>query len=210
MLYSVTIAFMNKIILTTLLALGISNMAYSEGFSYDYIDTGIIRYNFKSPTNSWHYEGYLVSASKSASKNVYLLGAYKNLERTNGDTHNATSIGIGVHYPINNSSDVIANYVNTNFDETYSSIYTTSPTGGRYTTIGLGIRHQFSDDLELNTNLERLDLANSPALVESFALGAIYKINNDLSLKFGTSVGSPSGITLQDFDTTEFGIRYNF
>ncbi len=200
----------NKTILITLLILGISNIANSKETSYDYLDVSIIRYDLKSITHNSHYDGYLLSASKSMNENVYLLGEYIDLEREGGYGVDFKSLGIGVHYPIAKNSDIIAKYVHNKYGQTFSSGLLNSSSKGIYNAIELGIRHQFSNDLELNTELSRYDFTGDSMFYKGISIGAIYKLNNDISVKLEAlrATGSPSNSA--DWNGREVGIRYYF
>ena len=180
----------------------LSGVVNAESFNYDYVDTNIIRYDFDSSNNKSHYDGYLVSASKSVSENVHLLGAYTDIERGNGLTLDFKSIGVGINYPIYKGTDIVVNYLHNKWNE--------SSTSGIFNSIEFGIRNQFSDDLELNSSLGRHDFAGSRILFKVFSIGTIYKINNDLSLKFKAFRARDSASNTVDWDGREIGIRYYF
>jgi len=180
----------------------LSGVVNAESFNYDYIDTNIIRYDLESSTSKSHYDGYLVSVSKSVSEYVHLLGAYTDIERGNGLTLDFKSIGVGINYPIYKGTDIVVNYLHNKWNE--------SSTSGIFNSIEFGIRNQFSDDLELNSSLGRHDFAGRSILFKAFSIGAIYKINNDLSLKFKAFRARDSASNTVDWDGREIGIRYYF
>jgi len=180
----------------------------AEGFSYDYIDTSIVRYNLDTATTKTQYDGYSVYISKSLSKHIHFLGNYMDIERSNGNTLDYTGVGFGVNYPINNSTDILIDYLHYKW-KAASNDLTPSSTTGKINSLEPKIRHQFTDDIELNAGLVRIDFAGSTTIYKGFKAGGIYRINNDLSLKFEASRAERSPSPL-DMDSKEFGIRYNF
>jgi hypothetical protein len=186
-----------------------SNSILAEELSYDYIDTSFIRYDLKSTSTTSTYDGYSVSVSKNLSKNIHLLGGYMDLEMDNGNTLDFKSIGFGMNYPINKSTDIVIDYLHYKYDESYPAI-TTASSGGMINSIEPEIRHQFSDDIELNVGLLWRNFAGRPITYKGFGAEAIYTINNDLSLKFGISREKDSSSSTVDSDGSEFGIRYHF
>ena len=182
----------------------------AEGFSYDYIDTSIVRYNLDTATTKTQYDGYSVYISKSLSKHIHFLGNYMDIERSNGNTLDYTGVGFGVNYPISSSTDILFDYLHYNYDESYAALDTAN-TGGKFNWIEPKIRHQFTDDIELSAGLLRIDFAGRPVLYKGFRAAGTYRINNDLSLKFEIlKAEDKGGTTTVDADGIEFGIRYNF
>jgi len=181
----------------------------AEGFSYDYIDVSLIRYDLDTATSKANYDGYSVYISKSLSNNVHLLGHYMDLEWASASQNlDFTGAGIGVNYPINNSTDILIDYLHYKW-KAASNDLTPSSTTGKINSLEPKIRHQFTDDIELNAGLVRIDFAGSTTIYKGFKAGGIYRINNDLSLKFEASRAERSPSPL-DMDSKEFGIRYNF
>jgi hypothetical protein len=206
---------MNKTILTTLLSLGISNIAYSEEFNYDYIDTSIIRYDLDSIQKS-HYDGYLVSASKSVSDNIHLLAEYTNTDSTlSSKDYNLDfkTIGFGANYPLlkYENTDIVVDFLHTRWENAVTAgALISSTSSGKFNSIEIGIRNQFSDSLEITAGLERHDFVGTSYLYKAFSAGAIYKINDNFSLKLKGVRAKDSSPDTVDWDASEIGIRYYF
>jgi hypothetical protein len=198
----------NLLILTTITVFT-SGSILAEELSYDYIDTTIVRYDLESSTSTVNYDGYFLNVSKTLSKNIHLLGGYMDLERDNGNTLGFKSIGFGMNYPINKSTDIVIDYLHYKYEESYAAI-TTANAAGRINSIEPEIRHQFSDDIELNAGLIWQNFAGRDITFKGLSAGALYRINNDLSFKFSISRAKDSSSTTVDWDGREFGIRYHF
>ena len=185
-----------------------SDSILAEELSYDYIDTSIIRYDLGTSTINYDYDGYLLYGSKSLSKNIHLLGGFIDVEHSDG-TLSFKSIGFGVNYPINKSTDVVIDYLHHTYEQSYSRIGV-SNTSGMVNSIEPEIRHQFSDDIELNAGVIWRNFAGRAITYKGISAGAIYKLNNNLSFKFRMSKAKDSASNTVDWDGSEFGIRYHF
>lgn len=216
MIDSGTINSMNKTILTTLLSLGVCNIAYSEGFNYDYIDTSIIRYDLEWPTSKAHYDGYLVSASKSVSDNIHLLLDYTNTTRDSDPLDydfDLKTIGFGANYPLlkYENTDIVVDFLHSRWESAVTSgASISSRSSGKFNSIEIGIRNQFTDSLEITAGLERHDFVGDSILYKGFSAGAIYKINDNFSLKLKGIRVKDSAPNTTDWGMSEIGIRYYF
>ena len=182
----------------------------AEEFSYDYIDIGIERDDLEASTRGSLYEGYFVYVSKTLSKNIHLLGSYIDSEKSDGNTLDSKYIGFGVNYPINKSTDIVVDYLHYKYKGTYKYLTSTYSSGGRVNSIEPEIRHQFTDDIELNTGLIWQNFAGRPVTYKGLSAGAIYRINNDLSLNYKIGRAKDSASNTLDWEHREFGIRYHF
>ena len=195
----------------------LSGVVNAESFNYDYIDTNIIRYDLESSTSKSHYDGYLVSASMSVSDNIHLLAEYTN---TNDDSLSGNltlnldfkTVGFGANYPLfkYENTDIVVDFLHTRWNNSLNGTSISASAGGKFNSIDVGIRNQFSDNLEINARLERHDLAGDNNLYKAFSAGAIYKINNNFSLKFKGFRAKDSEANSTDWDGREIGIRYYF
>ena len=188
--------------------LSFTSFAKSE-FSYDYIDTSIWRQ--EASLNGIHlerYDGYLVSVSKALTENIHLLGSYMDSENSNGDALDNKAMGFGVNYPINKNTDIVIDYTHLKY---YFSYVNQTNIGGRFNSIDANILHQFSDDIELSAGLIRNNKAGGVIVYKGYNVGAKYRINSNLSLRFKIQglkdSKSPNSV---DVDAKELGIRYYF
>ncbi len=200
----------NLLVLTTISAFT-SGSILAEELSYDYIDTTIVRYDLKSTSTTFTYDGYSVSVSKKLFKNVHLLGSYLDLEKGNENTIGFKSIGFGMNYPINKSTDIVFDYLHFNWEQSHTSSNSVTTKGeGIINSIEPEIRHQFSDDIELNAGLVYRNIAGLDITYKGLSAGAIYRINNNFSLKFKIFSAKDSASNTVDWNGKEFGIRYHF
>jgi hypothetical protein len=210
-----------KIIQTTLLFIALASLYFFsssviaedstntvEGFSYDYIDINSYDLDFNSADA---YEGYSVFISKSLSKNLHLLGRFTDSKDAGigntGDTLDSSRIGFGVNYPINSSTDFVVDYL---YDKYYYTYVARLDAKGKANIISSKIRHQFTDDIELNAGLQRIDIVANPILFKGYSVGGLYRISDNISLNVEITSLKDSSPTTVDVDTKEFGIRYYF
>jgi hypothetical protein len=196
---------MNKIILTTLFALGISNVAYSEGFNYDYIQAGI------GTSNSKHIDKeYYVTVSKPVNNNFSVKGKFKYSFGDWDDPGEHEEQKINSYYlegiynnSIGSSTDLLASleYLKSNYDlscvtnagvdcgSSYSN--GTSPSYD-YTTAKLGVRHKIDDKLEIEGLYKATKVSGSSSLAKQLKVSATREINTKLSLglEYDLGIGS--------------------
>jgi len=186
----------------------------AEEISYDYIDTNIWMQELSGITPAEVYKGFSMTFSKSLSKHIHVLGSMIDSEKKNEDAFDSKSIGFGAHYSINESTDFVLIYSHHKYYFTYWNRHATGSSknkGGRVNSIDAKILYQFSDDIEMSVGLIRDDEATLDLLYKGYSVGAKYRINNNLSLRFemGSLKDSKSTISA-DEDFSEIGIRYNF
>ena len=192
----------------------ISVPVIAEEISYDYIDTSIWMQELSGITPIEVYKGISMTFSKSLSKHIHVLGLIIVSEQKNEDAFDSKSIGFGAHYSINKSTDIVLIYSHLK----YHYIYRKAPylefrafKGGRFNSIDAKILHQFSDDIEMSVGLIRDDEATLNLLYKGYSVGAKYRINNNLSLRFEMGGLKDSKSTISaDKDFSKIGIRYNF
>jgi hypothetical protein len=150
---------MKKIILSTFLALSISNVAYSEGFNYDYIQVGI------GTTNSKHYDReYYVGISKPINNNIsvrgnlyYLYGDWNDPGEYEELSVNAYSLEGIYHKEVTPSTDFLASvgYARSHFKITCTP---TTGTCGTYSNpteefghhiASVGVKHKTENNIEI-------------------------------------------------------------
>jgi len=193
---------------TMLMILIIPTSINAEEISYDFIDSGLYWQEQSHLTTSEKWDGYYLTLNKSLNENIYLLGVLGDIDKSNGDQVVYKGIGFGVHFPIDNKTDVAFEYEHLLYDFDYVS---KTDIGGIYNITYAKILHQLSDDIELTAGLGRADLAGRKILFIEPFLGVRYKINENFSLSFETGKAKDSKVaTSVDVEERRFGIRYNF
>ncbi len=187
--------------------------AYAEEFNYDYIDVSIIKYDWKSTNYNFKSDGVGVYVSKDlplpfTDLKTHIIGGYLGLETAGGVSHDYASIGFGLSRPINESADIVLDYLYYRYDDSTTEVRDIN-------SIKADIRYQYSDDVEMNVGYIHKNWYNgccitSPSfLFKGFHAGALYSVNDDISLKFDMYNEKDSVLSI-DSAGKEFGIRYNY
>ena len=187
--------------------------AYAEEFNYDYIDVSIIKYDWKSTNYNFKSDGVGVYVSKDlplpfTDLKTHIIGGYLGLETAGGVSHDYASIGFGLSRPINESADIVLDYLYYRYDDSTTEVRNIN-------SIKADIRYQYSDDVEMNVGYIHKNWYNgccitSPSfLFKGFHAGALYSVNDDISLKFDMYNEKDSVLSI-DSAGKEFGIRYNY
>ena len=150
---------MKKIIIITLLALSASNVAYSEGFNYDYIQAGIGKGSYKS-----YDREYYVGISKPINNNIsvrgslyYLYGDWNDPGEYEEQSVNAYSLEGTYHKEVTPFTDLLASagYARSHYKLTCTP---TTGTCGTYSDatpdfghsiVTAGIRHKTRNNIEI-------------------------------------------------------------
>ena len=204
---------MMKFFLKMIMMSLILQTAYAEEFNYDYIDVSIIKYDWKSTNYNFKSDGVGVYVSKDlplpfTDLKTHIIGGYLGLETAGGVSHDYASIGFGLSRPINESADIVLDYLYYRYDDSTTEVRDIN-------SIKADIRYQYSDDVEMNVGYIHKNWYNgccitSPSfLFKGFHAGALYSVNDDISLKFDMYNEKDSVLSI-DSAGKEFGIRYNF
>ncbi len=204
---------MMKFFLKMIMMSLILQTAYAEEFNYDYIDVSIIKYDWKSTNYNFKSDGVGVYVSKDlplpfTDLKTHIIGGYLGLETAGGVSHDYASIGFGLSRPINESADIVLDYLYYRYDDSTTEVRDIN-------SIKADIRYQYSDDVEMNVGYIHKNWYNgccitSPSfLFKGFHAGALYSVNDDISLKFDMYNEKDSVLSI-DSAGKEFGIRYNY
>ena len=197
---------MKKLIALFLMATSLTINA--KEISYDFIDTSYYDWDQESKTSIEKWDGYFITLNKSLYENIYLLGVLGDTSNSNGDQFGFKGLGFGVHFPINDKTDIALEYEHLHYDIDY---VTRTDSDGIYNITYAKILHQLSDDIEVTAGVGRADLAGSKILFIEPLLGARYEINDNFSLSFEIGNAKDSKVaTSVDVSDRRLGIRYNF
>jgi hypothetical protein len=194
---------------TMLMILIIPASINAEDISYDFIDSGYYSQQSSFSTTTFEkWDGYYITLNKSLNENIYLLGVLGDISKSNGDQVDYKGLGFGVHFPINDKTDIALEYEHLAYDFDYVA---QTDIGGIYNITYAKILHQFSETIEVTAGLGRADKAGSKMLFIEPFLGTRYKINDNFSLSFEIGRAKDSKVaTSVDVEERRFGIRYNF
>jgi len=194
---------------TILMILIIPVSINAEEISYDFIDTSYYSQQSSFSTTTFEkWDGYYITLNKSLNENIYLLGVMGDISKSNGDQVDYKGLGFGVHFPINDKTDIALEYEHLVYDFDYVA---QTDIDGIYNITYAKILHQFSETIEVTAGLGRADLAGAKMLYIEPLVGARYEINDNFSLSFEIGRAKDSKVaTSVDVEERRFGIRYNF
>ena len=193
---------------TMLMILIIPTSINAKEISYDFIDSSLYWMEQSYSTISEKWDGYYITLNKSLNENIYLLGVLSDIDKSNGDQVGSKSLGFGVHFPINDKTDIALEYEHLRYDFDYVA---RTDIGGIYNITYAKILHQLSDDIEVTAGVGRADLVGSKILFIEPLVGARYEINDNFSLSFEIGNAKDSKVANSvDVEERRFGIRYNF
>ncbi len=209
---------MMKFFLKMIMMSLILQTSYAEEFNYDYIDVSLIKYDWEATSiDDFKSDGVGVYVSKDLTLpfdlpftdlKTHIIGGYLDLETASGVSHDFASIGFGLSRPINESADIVLDYLYYRYDDSTTEVRNIN-------SIKADIRYQYSDDVEMNVGYIHKNWYNgccitTPSfLFKGFHAGALYSVNDDISLKFDMYNEKDSVLSI-DSAGKEFGIRYNF
>jgi hypothetical protein len=193
--------FLKNILIKTLTILSLvttSNCAFAEKFSYDYVDVGYTHWDVKTSTSDLNYSGYAVKGIKEVSGNIHVFGEYMDIKKSEDNVDLAfKTFGMGLHQPLSIDTDIVIDIYKTNWNSVASA------SEGNFNSGEVKLRHNFSDDLELSVNYEK---HSATIGYDGFSVGAIQKINNDLSVGLDYASLNSSDSTV-DWSMTTLSLR---
>ncbi len=153
-----------------------------SGFSYDYIDADWIYQGFDDELENGN--GWSVAGSKSITDSIFATASYSQLDTDIAGTNvdiDRIMIGLGGRIPLSNRIDLTANA---------SAVYTDAGIEANAeefdewgSAVGLGLRIQVIENLELFTNANWIDSLNEGQLEAT--VGAILQLTDNLGLRVG-------------------------
>ena len=193
---------MKNALFKTLTALSLvitSNFVFAEKtFSYDFVEAGYTHSDVKTSTSNLNYNGYKVKGVKEVASNIHVLGEYMNIERSDNTGLSFKTLGLGLHQSLSVDTDLVVDVCRTK----WTSI-TDASNNGNFNSGEIKLRHNFSDDLELSLNYEKHNTATG---YDGFSVGAVKKINNNLSMVFDYASLNRSDSTV-DWDMSTLSFR---
>jgi hypothetical protein len=168
--------------LTILSLVTVSSVSFAEKtFSYDLVEAGAIRFNIKPAGRTFNYDGYFVSGAKEVSDNVHIFASYADTDNASMNL-NLKTFGAGLHHSISEDTDVVFDLSRVNYSLSNDNL--DLATSGNFNAAELGLRHRLSDDLEITTSFTKWAMDATPISYSGLGIGAIKKINNDVSVRF--------------------------
>jgi len=181
---------MKKSMLTAVLLSAFSFGAMAETPSFNFVEIGLTQ--FDNDDSSIEVDGFEFDFNYDFSENYYFSADYTDVEDGQFDS-TLTNLGFGYKSEISNYSTVFSQIDWANIENNNGG----DENGYR---LGVGIRSNFTRDLELTAMYEYLDLDESSNI---YTVGAAYKVSNDYSVYADYKNSS-------DVDQFSVGVRFNF
>ena len=144
---------MNRICIALLLA-ALPPLACAQGFNYTFLEGGYQWFDFDTPGNV-EGDGFVISGSLALTPSFFLLGGYEDGELDDFDVDiDSWRVGLGFHSPISEIIDLVVTGAVLNQEIGFSA---SGSNDDDAFDIGLGLRANLTDTLELNAGLNYVD-----------------------------------------------------
>jgi long-subunit fatty acid transport protein len=204
------------ITLTTLAAAASAQSAASSGFNYNTVSLGYSVEDFKDVADEISLTS--VTLSQKIGKNlVGTLGLHNGAIAGQGQDLRGFSVGLGYIYSVNSSLDII---VGASLTDLQSASYDSQSVN--FNDIGVKARYNLGNGIELTAGLGRNVYGNEESASDDasdqngaarnvYSLGAVYKVNADLSVSasYAWSKGI-SGTVDADSETWAVALVHSF
>jgi len=168
---------------SAILLIAFSSLAVAQNFNYSFLEGGYQWFEFDSAGNV-EGDGFVVAGSLALSNSFILIGSYEEGELDNFNVDiDSWKVGLGFHSPISSIIDLVVTGSVLNQEVGLSSGGTNDDEAFD---IGLGLRANLSDTLELNVGLNYVDYddAGDDNVVSA---GIIIDITDDFAVRLGGS-----------------------
>lgn len=125
-----------------------SSMAVAEGPSWTYASFGFVAGDSSDEEEDGNYSGHSFNASAELIDNIHARIDYADVDLNDDDSSEGYTIALGVHSAVTDNTDLVVEFVSTNYDFEESNVNE----GEGYDGYGLnvGLRSMFSNKLELS------------------------------------------------------------
>ena len=181
--------------LTSVVLAAMAFNAQAADFNYNYVEGAYENYDIEG-TDA---DAGKLSGSYAMTPNLNIIGEYAvgDIDNPAGGSDldfEETAIGIEYHTPIAPKTDLTSNlkYINQDIDSVDDDGYG----------VGVGVRHQLTDKVEVDANIDYSDIDNSDDT--RLKVGARYYFNKSISAGVGYSTSK------EDVDIVSTNIRWSF
>ena len=170
--------------------------ANAADFNYNYIEGSFQDIDL----NGVDSEAVNFSGSFEIAPSLNIIAGYSNGEITTPRgfrdiDFDSMSLGLGYHAPIGDNTDLTANLKVINQDMDFIG----DDTGYG---VGVGIRHQVSDVVEIGTRIDYADVYDAD--------DTTFQVNSRFFLNDATSLGLSFSTSAEEVDVLSAGVRFNF
>jgi hypothetical protein len=196
---------LGKVVLGGILLAFASIAAHAADMSYSYVDVNWVNLDADSDELgiSESADGFGVNGSVGFGENFFGFVDYRSVEGdifgTNFDI-DQVSVGLGGHYGISESADLVGRIGYTQLDASVSGFGSEDVDGFL---LSAGVRGELAEDFELEGHVIYTDLGDDGGDDTSFAVDARYFFTEQFALDAGYETGD-------DLDIWHVGIRFAF
>ncbi|MCK5726847.1 MAG: outer membrane beta-barrel protein [Thiotrichaceae bacterium] len=144
--------------------------AQANNFNYDYVEGG---YSFHKGSDNVKHD-LNIKGSKAINPQVNIVAGYSKIDHEFVSSSSEIEAGANYHMPINEKTDIVGGI---SLLHSSSASNSNSQTGYK---MGLGLRHQLTNEIEANTEVSHRDVGNQNES-NTFSIGGRYSINETLS-----------------------------
>lgn len=179
--------------------------AYAEGLNYNYVQVVYFTSNYDVDGTNIDGDGVNVSGSVGLSDNLAFGASFESESVDSFDyfgydvNFQSLVFGVGLHSPINNTTDAILSFNVLNAEISSPSFATSEDDTGNI--MSVGIRSKLENNVEVGASFSRTEIFDDSST--GFSLSLLIGAQN--SMQFGIGYGNS-----EDMDTVAFGIRANF
>jgi len=169
---------LRSVLFTALIVFSAS--AAAQGFDYNYFSVGYERLNLDDGFVDVDGDGFGLSGSYSLNESFFVFGGYGMGEfKEQGVTVDVDTLsaGIGWHTPLSEQLDFVTGLSYEYVDLGVTGLGSSDESGYG---LGVGLRYQASDAIELNGGISYVDLGDSDDT--SFGLGLLYGVTENIDI----------------------------
>ncbi len=188
---------LRSVLLTALLAFSVS--AGAQGFDYNYFSVGYQRLNLDDGFFDVDGDGFGLNGSFAVNESFFVFAGYGMGEfEEQGITIDVDTLsaGIGWHTPLSEQVDFVAGLSYEYVDVGASGFGSQDENGYG---LGVGLRYQASDAIELNAGINYIDLGDGDDT--GFGVGLLYGVTENVDVGLTADWGD---------DSSAYGINGRF
>jgi len=167
---------LRSVLLTVLLSFALS--ANAEDFDYNFFSAGYSRINFDDGNFDVDGDGFGVGGSFEVGESFFLFANYATAGLDFGVDLDQWDAGVGYHVPM---SDAVDFYGTLSYEYAKVSASGFGSADDNGYGLGIGLRAQASDSIELNAGINYVDLGDSGDTT-AFSAGGLFSLTDNIDI----------------------------